>query len=341
MSSPKQPQSPPMNLSDPSVQEWVLRQDKETRLEGLCVEYVFRRLLIEPHFSDADISMDWWFIAKGKSFLPVKLLYQPILNSTDRQLFDVFIRHRIEPWFIFYQKSKHKFYTASGQNAFKNGTLDASAFRVLDNRKKRPAQTVNDVERQSQAILFLKNRGLDQQAAVQRYVANWLLGGHKLWDLDCFVLYKSKLIAFEVKQKYPTKAGTFGLNIGLMRLFDWLKKMNICVYHLILTKPVWKEKYPALEFIENKKFWQHSLWMATQPGQIDEVTSRVGIAPAKTSIHGTSKLSFFHLPIEAFSVLGKFDDAHKALPGLLEGHKAEPANLRQIPHLSTRVAEEL
>lgn len=327
-----------INLTDSAVQKWVLQHDKQTRLEGLCVEYVFRRLFIKPHFVDDNISADWWFKAKGSSFLPVKLMRRLKLNAVDCKLFDTFVQNGVEPAFIYYQASHQRFLVGSGKNVLNNGNLDLGCLRPVKKQEHASPTIKNGAERQLRAIRFLRRRKLVQDAAVQRYVANWILAGRKLWDLDCFVMHGNEIIVFEVKQKFPTKAGTFGLNLGLKKLFEWLEQINIKVYHLVLTKPVWQEDFPALEFLENKLFWEHEIWLAIRPLVIQEASAMTGVAPAKTSIHGTGKLLYYHIPISAFSILGSFIDAHRTMSELLAGKSLKTASLSAIPRLNKKAA---
>ena len=341
MKTPKTPENGTIDLTNPSVQEWVLRHDKQTRLEGLCVEHVFRQLLVKPYFNNDMIAGEWWFKAEGSSFRPIKLIRESKLDKVDCKCVDIFVKNGIEPAFIYYNTLQRQFYAGSRKEVFNNGNLDLNAFRPVKMRRNGAPSIKNEIERQSRAIRFLQKRNLLQDAAIQRYVANWILAGRRLWDLDCFVLHENQIIAFEVKQKFPTRKGTFGLNFGLKNLFDWLERMDIPVFHLVLTKPVWHENFPAVEFLENKLFWKYATWLAIRSITIHKNSAQTGIAPAKTSIHKTGNLKFYHIPISDFFLLGPFIDAKESMPDLIAGKALKDTDLKSIPRLNSYTAKAL
>ena len=95
---------------------------------------------------------------------------------------------------------------------------------IGSNKKRRPPPIPKISERNArrlkQAISLLQSYDALKDAALERVFANCFLTG-AYWDIDTFVLHEGKILAFEVKQKFPTAKGTFGLNTGLVNLFSF------------------------------------------------------------------------------------------------------------------------
>ena len=96
-----------------------------------------------------------------------------------------------------------------------------------------------------------------------------------------------------------------------------------------------------LEFLENKQFWEYSNWLAIKANKILDTTMHTGIAPAKTSIHTKSRLKYYHLPVNKFSILGSFIGAEKSLLDFFDGKMLNKASINSIPRLTIKEAKEL
>jgi len=329
----KFPNCSSLYFSNREMQLDILRRDKISRLEGLCAEHVFRALLIQPNFADEAITQDWWFFRKKNGYGAIKLLFNRKLSILDIKLFDIFKSAGIRVTFLYFARKSQDFWHTTPVR-LQGPELRKTWFRRLGPQPIQLAVKQDDPHRQEKCIAFLEKRSLLFQSAVQRFAANVLIKKKALWDIDAFVVYQDKLIAFEVKQKFPSQAGWFGINVGLVDLFSWLESVGIPVYHIILTKPVWREDFSAVEMLEDKKYWPHSLWLGCRPTQLQLQKQVRHMAPAKTSIHRQKPLAFYELPIPCLRILGSFLQAVPSLPKLLQGEELQAASFAAIPKLS-------
>ncbi len=311
----------------------ILRRDKISRLEGLCAEYVFRSLLIQSNFSDRAITQDWWFYRKEAGYGAIKLLFNRKLTALDVRLFNHFKTAGIRVTFLYFAQKSQDFWHTTPKR-LQDAELRKTWFQKLPAPPISVAVKQDDPDRQEKCIAFLAKRSLLFQVAVQRYAANALIKKKQLWDIDAFLMHQDKLIAFEVKQKFPSQAGWFGINVGLLDLFTWLESVGVSVYHIILTKPVWKESFSAVEMLEDKKYWPHSFWLGCKPTQLQLQKQVRRLAPAKTSIHRQKPLAFYELPVPCLQILGPFLQAAPSLPKLLRGEALPAASLASIPKLN-------
>lgn len=137
-----------------------------------------------------------------------------------------------------------------------------------------------------------------------------------------------------MKQKYPTKKGTFGLNTGLCNLFEFLTNLGIRVIHVILTKPVSDATIPATDFYTNEKYQNKSMWIGTE--FTDEILSTdTSIAPSETSIFTSTKLSYFNIMPQNFSKLKFFgENKEGVLIELLNGELNKLSDIDEIPTMN-------
>ncbi len=135
----------------------------------------------------------------------------------------------------------------------------------------------------------------------------------------------------EVKQKYPTRIGTFGLNVGLTNLFRFLTNIGIRVVHIILTKPESDKTIPATDYYTQKKYKGKSLWIGTDFS--DEIlSSGSSTAPSETSIFSNVRLKFYHIHPECFTKLKLFGEkSPRVLRKFLNGKMDKLLDLKDIP----------
>lgn len=84
-------------------------------------------------------------------------------------------------------------------------------------------------------------------------------------DLDaCYVSPEGHIKILEFKRKYPTQAGTFGLDQEPHKMLaDWLLRTPGAqpLLHVILCGPVWSDKESPLPLLDtSKEQFQYSLW---------------------------------------------------------------------------------
>jgi hypothetical protein len=328
-----------LDLNDPAELKKILRRDKHTRIEGICTEALFvRELLSEsfPHFSTG-----WWFLRKDNQFRVMKILpAAETLSNLDFDLLAFFsVKANIPTFILSFDEQAKNFYSlkfefTSKEDLEKNGSIRKKLLEPRQPSAPLPKPAERQPQRLEQAVNLLESLGLLKRAAVERLFANCWLASGTYWDIDAFALHEGQFLAFEVKQKYPTASGTFGLNKGLSRLFEFLSAAGIKVIHLILTKPISDYRTSAIDLYTQEKYKNLSLWIATIFNK-DMLSSSLASAPARTSIYGAQKLDFYHIQPQHFSkvkLLGAESPA--ALRQFVTGHTPRLAGLSDIPKYS-------
>lgn len=161
------------------------------------------------------------------------------------------------------------------------------------------------------------------------------------WDLDRFFAYRGQIWSLEVKHKYPTYRGDFGLNKGQVGEIVHLTSCGINYLHLVFVKPCWNSRRSPMEFLLDQG-------MAAKIGIIGctfdnaaavaLMNSPDKLAPEKTSLTGTRKQPYKVLRVGRFYSIGLYsEDAAKIWPRILkliEGHPAgEPMTLKRLEGL--------
>lgn len=315
-----------IDFSKPTDLCKVLHQDKHTRIEGLCSEAVFMEDIIQGNIEP--VTTGFWFSETPKN--PLKFHIWKIItdisipiNSLDYRILDGFASIKGMPVSIVYfdetSKSFLEFMHKKG-NRYSNikdlGTKKyPNSNSLVANERQR-----NEV-RIEKACRFLDHRGLLKNAAIGRLFANcWLKGA--VWDIDTFTITPSgKVIAFEVKQKYPTDNSTFGINAGQERLFQFLLEKGMPVIHVILQKPERDKAISAIDLLTMPEYVNRTNWIFTR--YFPEILSIEALsAPEYTSIFGQSEVPYKEIPTEQFAFLKKLgkpseDVRAKLLKGLV------------------------
>jgi hypothetical protein len=286
-----------LNLDSMSDLKRILRRDKHTRIEGLCSEAVFAADLLRPSFPI--YSTGWWFRLQDDAYRIARLVTDVAeLSDLDFRLLDKFARHTPTTVIQFDVTAQECYYVEFKPEAQAGFCADWASRRKLFPRKsaarRLPEEKVRNAARLEQALQLLEDQHLLRHAAVERLFANCWLGNSAVWDVDFFAEQQGQFIAFEVKQKYPTHKGTFGLNIGEARLLTFLSAIGILPVHVILTKPVSDEKVPAIDLYTLDKYRPLSLWIAARftPALLSH---KPALAPGKTGIYGDQPLSYYDL----------------------------------------------
>ena len=245
-------------------QKNLLRHNKPQKLEGICAEINFFEKLVKPSFNL--YSTGWWFKLQGEGYKVIKLNVNGVesLSSLDHYVLNHFYKQHVPCFVAEFSFSEAAFFWGQflGQDlaAFKEAWKNTRRFHP-------PKRTVTRAEKagskKEEAINYLETRGYLPAVAVERLFADYHLGSN-LWDLDCISWYDGALIGFEMKQKYPIRAGTFGLNKGLIKLFNYLNQKGIRIIHTILTKPVWNEHFSAIRLYAEEPYKSLSLWIAAE-----------------------------------------------------------------------------
>ncbi|HEV8285119.1 MAG TPA: hypothetical protein VGQ09_12465 [Chitinophagaceae bacterium] len=310
-----------LNFDSKSDLKKLLFRDKHTRIEGLFTEHFFFEQIIKGQFQE--ISSSWWFSMKDGSYHIIKLIVSiNALTSFDIELLGHFAASNSNTFIIAFNEDEKKFYYLRFKKEYKNFLVDNfDRLKKLYPKNKIKAHRLPDNERSfgriNQAIDYLESVGALKKCAIERMFANcWLPDGF-FWDIDFIVKHKTRFIAFEVKQKFPTRKGTWGLNIGLSKLFIYLNSIGIEVVHVILTKPLKDKTIPAIDLYTKDEYKRNAKWIATKVKSAF-TDLNLSVAPQYTSIYGNSSLSFYHLQPEIFSEIKKVNSSTNTILSFLE-----------------------
>lgn len=327
-----------LDWSDEGSFKEILARDKHTRLEGLCIEAAFVEDLLAPSFPD--YSQSWWFLAMERAgFRVVKYVHDiNEISGIEIEMLRHFQIRGVETYIVAMERQPVRFvalrYEGESQTNIQTAWLTRQKYRFVPRGLAAlPSSESRSSQRIEVAINFLASRQLLQRSAMERLFANCALGSRRAWDIDALTYYDGKLLAFEVKQKYPTRNGTFGMNVGEMRLFAWLLGLGVEIVHVILTKPIWKPGIPSTRVFSDPEYAQNSLWICL-PFSVGELSSSTGVAPSETSLYTDSTMRYHHLDIGRFSKLKRFDEEPKSdLLKFLGGNSATLRGMDDIPRL--------
>lgn len=303
----------------------ILLRDKHTRIEGLCTENLFIHELIKNTFRD--FSVGWWFKLKNDSYNIIKFLSNlAAIKDIDLFILDYFKSKGVNTFIVCFDEVEKDFFYIDYSEIRSNNFLeywDKSRIKFPQKKKKSPPipkASERNRNRLEQAIRLLKSHNALKKSALERVFANCWLASGAYWDIDSFVRYDDKIIAFEVKQKYPTARGTFGLNVGLANLFNFLTSLGIEVIHIILTKPARNYKIPAIDFYTKKEYRNKLSWVGIKFTS-EILLNNFSVAPSKTSIFGASKLKYYHINPKSFHFIKKFGtESNDNLTRFINGH---------------------
>lgn len=296
------------DFSNETVCIEVLKQDKHTRLEGICIEEFFKEKYLQ-NVAEKKLSSGWWFSKESsgsKDYYIIKFLTELILSEFDMFIFNHFISCNIKTFVVFMGRDGSYYtYKLKTLKGFNTDYLISNATPYEYTELKAIPAFVRDERRQNQAIEFLRNKGLIQKSAIERFFANRVAGFKGLWDVDVFEWIDNRLIkAYEVKQKFPSANGCFGINQGTTSFLLYLSKHNITVEHVILKKPIDNKDIPALDFITKREYLGRNEWLSTEfsTSSIQNLVAKK--SPSYTSIHGRYALSYYDMDMSSFDSKG-------------------------------------
>ena len=322
--------------SDDDLKE-ILFRDKHARIEGICTEVFFEEELLTK--AGIDYSKNWWIVKHENKIIVIKFLVNiNDINQLDISILDYFKKTKgFEPYILTFNETVKTFYykefddeknIESLKNLFEKNKKE---YPVKDKFPQIPEKGSRNIKRFNHAISFLQEKNLLKSSALERIFANCYLKSSYLWDIDAFAFIDDMLHAFEVKQKYPTADGYFGLNTGLTNLFNEMIINNILVNHIILTKPVWDQSFPALIQYTNKKYSDSAIWIGTRFKKDTANEKQSGLAPDSTSIYTSSKLKYFKIEIDKFYKIKAVNENNdNSIMDFING-KSEP--VKEIPRI--------
>lgn len=323
-----------------------LFKEKAARLEGLLVEKIFLDQLIKPSFGK-NFSSGWWFVKDKGKYKVIKLcLSGLLLNETDHELMALFQQSGEVKQLsvVVYDEAARCFKYCAVPEAGRGSIAD-----IWDkNARVLPVHSPSEVheedphqqKRTLQAIAELSIAGHVWNTAKERFFASYCLGEKYAWDLDYYVKYRGKIIAFEVKQKFPIRhSSSFGINTGLAMLFEFQERLGIICYHIILTKPVWNMNFEAIRLLKEEKYSARSLWIGARLTAA-HFSKRTFSSPGHTSLYKKNTLKYHEVPVRDFRILKHFKDVYhtQSLLSFLNGFSVKIKNVDDIPEISEGTA---
>ncbi len=286
----------------------ILKQDKHTRLEGICIEEFFKEKYLQ-NVDRQNLSSGWWFSKESsvsKDYYIIKFLTEILLSEFDMFIFNHFINCNIKIFIVFMGRDGSYYtYNLKTLKGFNTEHLISNASPYECTELKTIPAFVRDERRQNQAIEFLREKGLVRKSAIERFFANRVAGFKGLWDVDVFEWFDNRLIkAYEVKQKFPSANGCFGINQGTTNFLLYLSKHHIAVEHVILKKPIDDKHIPALDFVTKPNYVGLNEWLSTEfsTSSIQNLVAKK--SPSYTSIHGRYALSYYDMDMSSFDSKG-------------------------------------
>lgn len=273
------------NLSDARQQ---LLRDKHSLLEGYVAEYLFEMQFLRPqevkYFSG--YTNGWWSAEFGNQRF--FFLVSSCLNDIDQRIISS-LSPDYEVWRAFPDSMSWHFYKD-------NLDLDLNSFLDMFHLSRiRPENvataTTRNLIRQNRSIDFLDRHHLLQKVAIERNFADDILTVYfnSIVNIDFFALNpRGKICVLEIKYKFESKSGTFGINVGQFRLFELLANHGMEIEHWILYNKTHNKELSVFGFLDRpgRKWWRRGVIHTDSPG-IQKV------APAVTSVQGNKRQEYY------------------------------------------------
>lgn len=274
----------------------IAKRDKHSFIEGACTEHIFYEDLFKSRIleklNNAYYSTGWWRV-KLRNNPEYVLLNASINKPNDKDLHigKLFNNHQV--YYLFLDCDNE--ITVYHLNTNKNMSLD-------DFMSKNKLKFYNDFEasldtrnsdRQENAIQFLEKNNLLKEYAFQRFFVNFILGKNisDLLNIDAIVLYEKDgqtlAKAIEIKFKYESKSGYFGLNKGFNGLFETILSYDIPVTHYILYNGTKDENVSIIDAISDDTIKSQCHWIYSNIEK-DLLDKNFQTAPSKTRYDGGS-----------------------------------------------------
>jgi hypothetical protein len=254
-----------------------LLRDKHNLLEGYITEYFFEKQFLKEKYTDG-----WWvaFYNNTKIFFILK----DALNPLDHEIINK-ISYRYDCWQVYLINSTFVFASSSFDGVVYTTDQFIKKYDLHQIRTPLIANSdLRDEQRQNEAIQFFSDKKIEK-IVISRYFANNFLTCFftAITNIDFFVKTGSKINAIEVKYKFESKNGYFGLSMSERSVFKDLSELGLSIYYFILYNHM-HEKNGILTFInhENKK------WIYRNITHIDRFRIAKSYAPYKTSIDGNT-----------------------------------------------------
>lgn len=263
-----------------------LLNDKHTLLEGYVTERLFYNQFLVR--GNTPFSGGWWMTTTKER----RLFF--IVSEHLTELEYEIIKKIPEPhqcWQVYLKDDEYVFIRGNKIltqqqfiEAFKLKRLRQSMVATEDTRTK---------DRQIKSIDFFKKNGIIKKIATERKFANNFLTVYfsSMINIDFFTKKNNQINIIEVKYKYESKDGYFGINKGQMEMFSFFISIGFKIYHFILynhTKDMDISIFGYLNLPDDKNWYHARIKYTTIQG--------IGIAPEMTSVSGGFKQAYYKLP---------------------------------------------
>jgi hypothetical protein len=264
---------------------YQLQKDKHTLLEGYITEDLFKKQFL--FFDDIMYTHGWWMGLIGN--MKVFFIVKDQLNDLDYELTQVIP----DPCWQVILKERTLYFIRNNEIFSEYDFL--SMLNLICLRDKMTASNdTRDIIRQQRCIDYFVRNNMETEIAMERYFVNNFLSVYfnGMVNVDYFTKNKKGLInVIEIKFKYESKDGCFGINTGQMNMFDYFKKLGFKINHFILYNHTKDMNLSILNFLNlpDQKKWLYT--------SLDTDNKNVGIAPERTSISGGFKQSYYKINI--------------------------------------------
>lgn len=312
----------------------ILLRDKHGRLEGICAEILFERELIAPAF--ADYSTGWWVARQNGAYRIAHMTERGHkVSILDTEIYSLFLSNNVSVVRLEFDSEERILRRHTISKDVEAGSIAISNPRTqqtAENPLRMAKPTERDPARSEKAIKFLKSANAIRTSAISRLIANCFVHSSYLWDVDAIVRHDDKLIAFETKQKFPSRKGKFGINVGLSGVFSFLERCGLRVIHVVLTKPIWETDVSAIDLISDPIYAGKSIWIATESNNIGRSGNQTD-APARTSINGEHSLVTNDIEITDFHQISVQGNPSTGLLEYLSDKTSKLRGIQDIPHI--------
>ena len=277
----------------------VLR-DKNTILEGYVTEYLFEHQFLENR--SGSFTQGWW--CAGSNTHQIFFVVKQDLNDVDKE-FACHLTSCYDVWQAKLSKMVQWEFAAIPKAGVRARILTedqfVSEYSLPTFRSSLLATNdVRNIDRQNKCIAFFRNNGILRKVATERYFADDFLFRHFPSAVNVDFITKNKdgeLCVLEVKFKYETRAGKFGVDSGQYHMLTKLHELGLQIHHIILYNFTKQKDLTIFGFLTTNEASRH--W------KIGRLTRGVAayetIAPRYTSIDGRKLQPYFALDKTLFT----------------------------------------
>lgn len=248
----------------------IAKRDKHNFIEGACAEHIFYEDLyndkILKKLNNAYYGIGWWRV-KLKNNTEYILFNVSINKPNDKDLYigKLFNKHQVYYLFLDENNDIMVYHLNTTTNMSLNDFMSLNNLEFYDDFEAY-SDAINS-DRQEKAIKFLEKNNLLKEYAFQRFFVNFILGKNisDLLNIDAIVLYeendKTLAKALEIKFKYESKSGHFGLNKGFNSLFEMILSYDIPITHYILYNGTKNKDVSVIDAVSNDDIKSKCCWI--------------------------------------------------------------------------------